>query len=221
MKRASKIMSGIFALMLCFTLLASNISCQQFPASSGEAITITYDFPEPNIEKAWEIPPAKGTLPATGGYVSVAMEGLPQWSEPGLPVLPFKTAEILLPSGFDVESITVTCGRKVVLPVSYVVEPGQQAVPLSYEGPPEVTEPDTDVYGSSVPFPGKLYTDNMVQNKSGYRMLLVNLHPVEYIPALRQLSYYESLTVEVTLKPREKLAMRHGMSGPWDEIGRC
>jgi hypothetical protein len=39
----------------------------------------------------------------------------------------------------------------------------------------------------------------MVQNKAGYRILLVNLHPVEYIPEQGQLSYYESLTVEITL----------------------
>jgi hypothetical protein len=132
------------------------------------------------------------------------MEGLPQWSEPGLPVLPFKTAEILLPHGFDVECITVTCGRKVVLPGSYMVEPGQQAIPLSYEGPVEVTEPDPDVYASSAPFPGELYSDEMVQYKSGYRILLLNFHPVEYIPALGQLSYYEHLTTEVTLRAATK-----------------
>jgi hypothetical protein len=128
------------------------------------------------------------------------MEGLPQWSEPGLPVLPFKTAEILLPSGFDVERITITCGNKVALPDSYMIEPGQQVVPLSCEDPLEVTQPDPDVYDSSAPFPGKLYSDDMVQYKMGYRILLVNLHPVEYIPERGQLSYYESLTVEVTLE---------------------
>ena len=200
MKIETKILSGICALILCFVALGTNISCQQLPTSSGEVITITYDFPEPGIEKAWGIALPKDASPVAEGYASVTMEGLPEWSEPGLPVLPFKTAEILLPSGFDVERITVTCGRKVVLPVSYVVEPGQQVVPLSYEGPLEVTQPDPDVYDSFAAFPGKLYSDDMVQYKSGYRILLVNLHPVEYIPARGQLSYYESLTVEVTLE---------------------
>ncbi len=200
MKMATKVLSGVCVLILCFVALGTNISCQQLPTSSEEVITITYDFPGPRVEEAWEIPLAKGALPGTEGYVSVAIDGLPQWSESGLPVLPFKTAKILLPHGFDVEDIKITCGSKVVLPGSYLVEPGQQPVPLSYEGPVEPTPPRLEVYDSSAPFPGKLHSDNMVQSKSGYRMLLVNLHPVEYIPASGQVSYYESLTVEVTLK---------------------
>jgi len=210
MKMATKILSRICVLILCFVLLATNISCsvllptnipaQKSPASPEEAITITYDFPEPRVEENWEIPPPKGALPVTEGYVSVTMEGLPQWSELGLPVLPFKTTSVLLPYDLDVEHITVTCGNKVALPGSYVVEPGQEAVPLSYEGPVKVTPPDPDVYNSSTPFPGKLYSGDTVQNKAGYRILLVNLYPVEYIPERGQLSYYESLSVEVTLR---------------------
>jgi archaellum component FlaG (FlaF/FlaG flagellin family) len=204
MKRATKVLSGICALVLCFVALGTNISCQQLPTSSGEVITVTYDFPEPAIEKAWEIPLSKDASPVTESYVSVTMDDLPQWCETGLPVLPFKTAEILLPYGFDVDYITVTCGNKVALSGSYLVAPGQKGVPLSYEGPVEPTPPRFEVYDSSAPFPGKLYSDDMVQSKSGYRILLVNLHPVEYIPASGQISYYQSLTVEAKLKAAAK-----------------
>jgi len=220
MKMATKTLSRICVLILCFVLLATNISCsallptntrvpinilaQKTPASPEEVITITYDFPKPSFEETWEVPPPKGALSVDEGYVSVTMEGLPQWSEAGLPVLPFKTARVLLPYGFDVERITVTCGNKVALPGSYVVEPGQETVPLNYdlnyEDPVKVTPPDPDVYDSSALFPGKLYSGDTIQSKTGYRILLVNLHPVQYIPRRGQLSYYESLTVEVTLR---------------------
>ena len=204
MKMTTKVLSGICVLILCFVALGTSVSCRQLPTSSGEVITITYDFPEPGIEKAWEIPVSKDASPAIDGYVSVTIDDLPQWSEPGLPVLPFKTAKILLPHGFDVKDVAVACGDKVVLPGSYLVEPGQQAVPLSYEGPVEPTPPEPEVYDSLTPFPGKLHSDSMIQSKSGYTMLLLNLHPVEYVPALGQLSYYESLTAKVTLKPATK-----------------
>lgn len=200
MSASSKILSGICVLVLCFVLLPTNIFAQASPAPAQKTITVTYDFPEPRVEETSEVPPAKGTFPLTEGYVSVTMEGLPQWSEPGLPVLPFRTARGLLPYGFDVERITVTRGNKVVLPGSYIVEPGQKAVPLSHEGPLELTPPSSDVYESSAPFPGKLYSGETIQSKSGYRILLVNLYPVEYIPQQGQLSYYESLTVEITLR---------------------
>jgi archaellum component FlaG (FlaF/FlaG flagellin family) len=197
---SSKILSGICVLILCFVLLPTNVFGQESPASPEESITITYDFPEPRVDENREIPPPKGTLPVTEGYVSVTMEGLPQWSEPGLPVLPFKTARVLLPYGSEVEHITVTGGNRVALPGSYVVEPGQEAVPLSHEGPVEVTPPDPDVYDSPASFPGKLYSGDTIQSKSGYRILLLNIYPVEYIPEEGQLSYYESLTAEITLK---------------------
>jgi hypothetical protein len=201
MNMATKILSGICALILCFVLVPTNMFAQESSVPAQEAVTITYDFLEPRVEETSEVPPPKGALPVTEGYVLVTMEGLPQWSEPGLPVLPFKTARVLLPCGFDVERITVICGNKTILPGSYLVEPGQEAVPLSYEGSVNVTAPEPDVYDSSAPFPGKLYSGDTIQNKSGYRILLVNLHPVEYIPEQKQLFYYESLTIEITLRP--------------------
>ena len=201
MKNATRTLSGICALILCFVALATGISCQQSPASSAEPISITYDFAEPLLGKGSEVLPQKGAAPVALDYVSVIIEDLPEWTEPGSPVLPFKTAEILLPYGFDVAEVTVTPGNEILLPGSHMVEPGQQAAPLNVDGPLEPTPPNPDVYDSSDPFPGGLYSDSMVQSRAGYRILLVNLHPVEYIPALGQLSYYESLTVEVTLKP--------------------
>jgi hypothetical protein len=200
MKKATGILSGICALILCFVALGTNIACQSSPTASGQVISITYDFPEPGIEEASGAPLSEDASPLIGDYVSVTMEGLPQGSEPGLPVLPFKASNILLPCGFDVDSIIVTCGDEIAVPGSYVVEVGQEPVPLSYEGPLEVTPPRSDVYDSLTPFPGRLYSDDMIQNKAGYRILLVNLHPIEYIPELGQLSYYESLTIEVKLR---------------------
>jgi len=176
----------------------------------GETISIAYDFPKPRIEQTWSILPSRPDVSAPSatmerkpqlgnGYVSVVMEGLPQWSESGLPVLPFKTARILLPYGTEMQDITVTYGNKVSVPGSYLVEPGQEPIPLSHEGPVNLTLPNSEVYDSSVSFPGKLYSDATVQSKTGYRMLLVNLHPVEYIPEAGKLFYYERMTVEVTV----------------------
>jgi hypothetical protein len=202
MNKVSRLVSAACAVMLCFLLLPipGGVSAQEPSASPEQAIAVMYYFSEPRVEKTWDVPPQKGALPLTEGYVSVTIEGLPQWSEPGLPILPFKTARVLLPYGLDVERITVTGGKKVTLPGSYIVEPGQKPVPLSHEGPLEVTPPNPDVYNSSTPYPGKLYSNETIQGKSGYRILLLNLHPVEYIPRQGQLSYYRSLTVQITLK---------------------
>ena len=190
--RAWKSLPLLLALSLVAIPLAS--SAETGPASSKTApITVDYSFPPPGLV-GYQFPGESAV------YVSVTMNGLPQWSEPGLPVLPFKPVRILLPQGTEVGDIAVTCGEKVSLPGSYLVEPGQQPVPLSYEGQLELTPPDEEVYNSSAPFPGRLYSDVSVQSKRGYRIVLVNLHPLEYIPGEGKLSYYESLTVTVTPK---------------------
>ena len=183
------------------------------PTSSKTApITVDYSFPSPGLD-SYQL------SGESADYVSVTMKELPQWSEPGLPVLPFKTVRILLPQGTEVGGIVVTCGKKVSLPGSFLVKPGQQPVPLSYEGQVEPVPPDEEVYNSSAPFPGKLYSDVTVQSKRGYRILLVNLHPVEYIPKEGKLSYYESLTVTVTPEAASLDALYRGLPQDQEIVG--
>ena len=185
------------------------------PTSDKTApITVVYSFPSPEVVSC--------QLSGEGAdYVSVTMNGLPQWSEPGLPVLPFEPVRILLPQGTGVGDIAVSCGKKVSLSGSFLVQPGQQPVPLSYEGEVETLPPDEEVYNSVAPFPGRLYSGVTVQSKRGYRILLLNLHPLEYIPKEGKLSYYESLTVTVTpqeAKQAEGLPIR-GLSQDQELVG--
>ena len=176
------------------------------PASGKTApITVTYSFPPPELVSA--------------DYVSVTMNGLAQWSEPGLPVLPFQTVRILLPQGTEVRDIAVTCGKKVSLSGSFLVQPGQQPVLLSYEGQVEAVPPDEEAYNSSAPFPGRLYSDVTLQSKRGYLILLLNLHPVEYIPREGKLSYYESLTVTVTPQAASRDALYRGLPQDREMVG--
>ncbi len=183
------------------------------PASDKTApITVDYSFSPPELA-SYQLPGG------SADYVSVTMTGLPQWSEPGLPVLPFKTVRILLPQGTEVGDIAVTCGEKVSLPGSFLVQPGQQPVPLSYEGQVEAVPPDEEVYNSSAPFPGRLYSDVTLQSKRGYLILLMNLHPLEYIPGEGKLSYYESLTVTVTPQAASQEALYRGLPQDREIVG--
>jgi len=159
--------------------------------SWAETISITYYFSEPKIQGTWLF------NNQIGDRVSVTMEGLPQYRVAGLPVLPFKTTRILLPFGTEFQRVRVTEGKEVLLSGSHLVEWGQRPVPLSYEGSVEPTPRDERVYNSSYPFPGELYSDVSVQRKMGYKILLVNLHPVRFIPKTGKLLYHEGITVEV------------------------
>jgi len=95
-----------------------------------------YSFPAPQVK-------------AVGGYHRVEMSGLVSMGKPGEPVLPLGVAKLLLHFGEEVESIEVILGERVTIEGSYIVEPGQLPVPLSFQGPYRPTPPRQEVYGSS------------------------------------------------------------------------
>lgn len=202
-----RVISGMMLTLLLANMptLVSNVQPVETENILSETISITYDFSEPTIQ---------GTCMVNnqiGDYVFVTIEGLPQYRVTGLPVLPFKTGRVLLPFGTELKCVEVTEGKKVLLSGSYLVECGQEPVPLSYQGPVEPTPPDETAYNSPHPFPGELYSDVSVQSKMGYKILLVKLHPVQYIPKTGRLFYYESITVGVGVGPEgesERLSCR-------------
>ena len=172
--------------LVCIPVVPGPSLAQQ-PA--GETIRVTYKFAAPEITQV-------------GEYHSVTIEGLPKLQEPGLPMLPIKTANILVPFGkrAKVEELRVICGNKVEIEGEYVVEPGQEPVPLNHTGPVTPTLPSPEVYGSSEPFPGVLRSEVSVQRRSGHEILVLTLYPVQYIPQEGKLSYYEDLTIEVDVE---------------------
>ncbi|TET63665.1 hypothetical protein E3J49_05810, partial [Candidatus Bathyarchaeota archaeon] len=183
---------------------ASGCYCSHYDPTSRK-IRITYYFPKPKIEEDYVVP-----FINDGYYhVSVMMDGLPQYMVAGSPVLPFKTVKILLPFGTCLEHFMVIGGKKSSLSGSYMVEHGQEPLPLSGVDLADTLTanlPNAMIYGSSEPFPDKLYSDVSVQSKMGYNLLLLNLYPVEYIPKAGGLSYYESISVEVEVSRENKRA---------------
>jgi hypothetical protein len=213
-KLSKRMVSRIMLALLLISMLTLAFNIQSLkadrPRDGGGAsretskyasgVTITYYFSEPKIEEDRDFMHACLFNKRPNSYVSVTMDGLPQYEQTALPVLPFKTAKILLPFGTRFEHVGAIGGKKMPLLGSYLVEYGQEPVPFTtVESADALTTnlPNEMVYGSAEPFPGKLYSDVSVQSKMGYKILLVNLYPVEYIPETGKLFYYESIGLEV------------------------
>ena len=80
-------------------------------AEAAGFVEVSYEFSEPQITQS-------------GDYHSVNIEGLDRLGKPGLPVLPYKTAKILIPFAEEVSGLEVICAEKIELPGSYMIEPG-------------------------------------------------------------------------------------------------
>jgi hypothetical protein len=183
MKRRNKKAIGIlFAAMLLSSLLLFNT------AIATQPIELTYDFAEPVIGK---------TVIGVQEYDTVSIPGCDMYGAPGEPVLPFKTARILIPYGEEVQDIQVIPGEELYRGEFYI-EPGQEPVPLSFTGPVTPTQPDGVIYNSDKAFPEEDYLKVSVQGMKGYQILILNLYPVKYVPKVRMLSYFDSMQVVVS-----------------------
>jgi hypothetical protein len=183
------------------------------PPSEPPGTTITtveYKFASPEI-KPIRIPTGPGIMTAkihTGEnqrfetFDQIQMMDLHNYGKPGEPVLPYKTGHILIPQGHSLVSVSADIGEKIRLPGKYMIEPGQVAIPTS-SGESTYTPPNPDIYLSKNPFPASPFQVISVQSFRGYQILLVNLMPIEYIPAEKEVSYFSSIKVSVKTAPIE------------------
>ena len=184
-----------FALALGLVLVFLN-------TAQASVVQLTYNFDAPTVEKGFE------------DYDVVAILGLHKVGSLGLPVLPFKTARILIPYGEELEDIEFIPGKKVLLGVDFFIEPGQASVPPCLNLSINRTLPDETVYNSTDEFPCRIYSLPSMQELCGYNILFLNLYPVQYVPKTGELSYYENMTVIVNTKeqaPKEGLDFYRGM----------
>ena len=188
-------------LIICIAglVLLSTVSNTTSQAGSGTRdgeIILNYSFGKPAIKAA------------SHDSEQIRILGLPTHAPPGAPMMPFKTASILIPDGTEVDDIQVTADGKRYLG-KFLIEPAQKPVPIGTEW--ETTPLNGSIYNSMSPYPEKIYSEVGVQYKKGYQVLILNLYPVEYIPASRDVSCFESIRVVVETKPAPPSELFRGL----------
>jgi len=186
-----KIIAGLVIILLFIGTGLNCVDVSEGVPQEIETIEIEYTFTEPRIESVAETE-----------YYSIKMEDTQKYyDKPGLPLLPFRTAMIPIPDGRDVETIKITPGKRVVIEGQYKIEYAKQQIPISRPDQVVETEPNMEVYGSSNPFPGELYSVVSTQYQRGSKILILNLYPVQYIPLSGEIWYYQQMKVIVTTVP--------------------
>jgi len=136
---------------------------------------------------------------------SVEMQGLSRYGAAGEPILPFKTAKILIPQGKELQSIHVAASNRKKLEGEFNLEYGKTPIPISSDTV-VVDRPNPSIYSSSTPFPRTLYSQVSEQYLRGYEIVLLTLHPVQYIPKTGELFYYETMSVTLDVKETSKIS---------------
>lgn len=160
-----------------------------------DRIEINYIFPGFTVGDA-EQQIDDQTLP----FKEVGISGAGFVSESGKPLLPSFGRFVQIPSGCDFE-VSVKKGK----PIKYediLVTPAQEQA-TDQAGATEQFEYDADAYREEALYPTDVVEVSGPQNLDDYKVLLIQVHPLQYSPAKRQLVGYSNIKVTIKLIARE------------------
>ena len=179
--------SIIIAFILLFTSFSIFTVAQNL--NDYEQLSITYSFKSPIIEEI---------MIDNEAYNRITIEGLSASGNFGNPRLPLDGAYILLPQGTTLDDITVS-SESTYLGSGFKVEPLSEMIPISMTNSKTLQVPNKDIYSSIEMFPGELFEEVGVYSFRGYQILVLKLHPVQYVPATGELYFYKDIELSLNL----------------------
>ena len=106
----------------------------------------------------------------------------------GQPELPVYIRSFVIPIDAQITGVTVNSVNKQKMEGTYHIYPVQPPRPVSFNADfADFVLPDSVVYNSSMPYPGKQVEIISDDRYLGYRIVTVRLYPVEYIPLTKEL----------------------------------
>jgi hypothetical protein len=194
-----KIIIKLVATLLISFQLANICLAIGIAETDESSIELQYDIDHPTIVNS----------SIDDEYKSVIINGLHRLATPGEPALPYLTARILIPFNKDIRELTVSRNEEEYIG-NFQIEPAQKPRLISgnttINDTIRVTPPKQEIYSSNNPYPSESYNPIGFQSKMGYNIYLVNLYPLKYIPASRDLFFYKNITITVKFSNSSMLA---------------
>lgn len=122
-------------------------------------------------------------------------KGYTNYGDPGMPVLPQKTINVLLPPGSQNADIKVYPSTPEYIG-SYNILPGQEGTRITDQGV-SYTPPDPSVYGSDEIYPQNMLTNVIINECRGYTIAKLTVTPFKYFPLSGHLYFSPELIVKV------------------------
>ncbi len=154
------------------------------------------------LQKSVGYGPSQLSFSQSEGYDVVFLPGCENMGIAGAPSLPVLRMKFVIPRDMKVSGFTITGVDSVEIPGTYNLYPGQPAYPLNFSPPPGFTEPDSEIYSSSEPYPGILASSGYESFIGGWKLVDISIHPLQYIPSTGKLWLY-SFNYSLELEPTE------------------
>lgn len=182
-----KDLKGKITVFILATLLSLSIP-RAF--STSDTLTVEYEFRAAVIGGQWVI------------------EDTTFQEIPGEPLIPYKTAAILLPQEADIKDIKVKTSAPIIQK-GFDIPWGQP--PCVISGEPVKVGRNEEIYSSDTDYPNKLFDLVSVESFKGFQILYLNLYPLQYKPKSKTVKFYEKMTVEIKFGKGAKHKLYRGL----------
>ncbi len=153
----------------------------------AKGYTLNYNVPKPKVVPGH-----------VSGYNRLTITGFKDYfGSPGDPIIPMYSVIIAIPKDKKLDSFDVKTGKETLLG-KYVLEPSEEPIPPGKT--PSGINPNPEIYDSEGPYPEKVYSEPQLQHKSGVPLLFFNIYPTSFYPMSKKVAFYETITVEISLK---------------------
>lgn len=127
-------------------------------------------------------------------YTLVEMKGADVLVNEGEPITPYFIHHIVIPPSAEVKDVEVIEDDVEYLPGKHLLYPGQKPRPLSSTEEMDFINPNSDVYSSAL-YPEKHFEFYPTGSKHGWRICVIDLYPLSYLPKDRKLKLAKTLKV--------------------------
>lgn len=119
----------------------------------------------------------------------------------GAPQIPIIKKHYVIPTGAVVTSVQVNSSNRIELSGNFTLLPSQFIDIPDGRQPFPFVMPDTNIYSSSEPYPGKIVEVSSQNCFLGYNLITLCFYPIEFIPVSRKLYLYQLIdfTINYTL----------------------
>ncbi|MCK4330799.1 T9SS type A sorting domain-containing protein [candidate division WOR-3 bacterium] len=133
------------------------------------------------------------------GYDIVELKGCDPMDMVGEPMLPVRYMNLIIPAGNKVSRIEFPLANSQSIG-TYNIYPAQPPIPVSSTEPPEWVEPDSIVYSSDEPYPGKLAEVVHEGYFNGNKIVMVAVYPLQWTARTGELVLYDHIQLKLILE---------------------
>lgn len=170
-------------------LITTTLSFFAVASDNSNIIFEKYSFGTPYLQKV--------TIDGLQ-YDKINLDNLPNFGDIGKYNLPRRSVSLLINQGEDIVDIQVTHGERIFFGSNFNIEPTTVPISLSEQYISKAIpqkEVDSDL---NYVYPETLYDNVGTYWFRGYKILVLLLYPVQYIPETQSLYYFKDINVKIT-----------------------